>query len=306
MSQPTSEEDVLIVWDYQNVRMPKELSTRALMEHLHATFVVSGGKHRRCRGCVSSFTDATKKAVGNAVLNELTNNGIMNVSMLYSRGGGFQKSADADHPLQEAMCTFAVDCLMAKRRGVIVLITGDADFVRTAVWCRMQGCIELNLLYYGGNVAKDILGLSVKYSMEWVDFLNLIDQPHSGKTASTKVQWTFNYPNTRSSAPPTISSQHIPTSSHPAPTQSKQTTAGPPCADLLGFSSAIMEADLIALDDPFFVVASRPAECSSWLKKSARYGVCAMCIAIGAHISFHVSKKLIRFIVSRGASSSRR
>jgi hypothetical protein len=45
------------------------------------------------------------------------------------------------------MLDFTVGCLLGGRQGTIVLISGDADFARTAAWCRQQGCVRLVLLH---------------------------------------------------------------------------------------------------------------------------------------------------------------
>ena len=52
------------------------------------------------------------------------------------------------------MQNFTVDCVRCNKDGVLLLITADADFVRPAVWCKQQGCIALELLYYDPVASK--------------------------------------------------------------------------------------------------------------------------------------------------------
>ena len=68
-------EDILIVWDFQNVRIPDELDPEDVMRFLRDTFVLQAGP-RRCCGCYASFTDQTKLAVGERRFNKFTSNGV--------------------------------------------------------------------------------------------------------------------------------------------------------------------------------------------------------------------------------------
>lgn len=54
------------------------------------------------------------------------------------------------------MQNFTVSCLRARTDGVILLITGDADFVRTAVWCKQQGCVSIELIYFRPGVSQGL------------------------------------------------------------------------------------------------------------------------------------------------------
>jgi hypothetical protein len=179
--------DVLIVWDCQNVRLPRQLRPRDFLLAMYETYVRDPG--RRCCGMVSCFTDGTKAGMGHSRFNQLTNNGVLNVTMI-NAAGKCSKTSDTDHPLREAMASFTVEKLLSRRRGAIVLVTGDADFVRPAVWCRQQGCIELHVMYYGGNAAGDIRSLHAESSTEFTDFL---DRTCAG-AATSALPWTFDYP----------------------------------------------------------------------------------------------------------------
>jgi hypothetical protein len=106
--------------------------------------------------------------------------------MMINCAGGFRKIDDADHPLKEVgaargrplrpcgpaptaaclsptrrrmpflqvMLNFTVDCLVGGRSGTVLLITGDADFVRPAVWCKQQGCVQLEVLYFDPTASR--------------------------------------------------------------------------------------------------------------------------------------------------------
>jgi hypothetical protein len=52
--------------------------------------------------------------------------------------GGPKKADDSDHPLKEVMLNFTVNQIRSRTNGTILLITGDADFIRPAVWCKQQ------------------------------------------------------------------------------------------------------------------------------------------------------------------------
>lgn len=178
------EEDILIVWDFQNVRIPNELEPVEVLRFLYNSFIAKAGP-RRCWGCYGAFTDLTKRMVGEKRFNQFTSNGVLNVMMLNAPGGP-RKTDDTDHPLKEVMMNFTVDCIRGHKDGVILLITGDADFVRPAVWCRQQGCVRLELLYYEGTVSRDIRALDASWKMEWRQFLDAM-------TGGAR-QWTFPYP----------------------------------------------------------------------------------------------------------------
>jgi hypothetical protein len=66
---------------------------------LYNTFVVQPGP-RRCAGAFCTFTDNTKKAVGEKRFNQFCSNGVLNFMMINSPGGP-RKADDSDHPLKE-------------------------------------------------------------------------------------------------------------------------------------------------------------------------------------------------------------
>lgn len=66
---------------------------------LYNTFVVQPGP-RRCAGAFCTFTDSTKKAVGEKRFNQFCSNGVLNFMMINSPGGP-RKADDSDHPLKE-------------------------------------------------------------------------------------------------------------------------------------------------------------------------------------------------------------
>jgi hypothetical protein len=47
-----------------------------------------------------------------------------------------------------------------------------ADFVRPAIWCKQQGCVSLELIYYGPIASREIRDLEANWKMEWRDFLD--------------------------------------------------------------------------------------------------------------------------------------
>lgn len=71
---------------------------------LYNTFVVQAG-NRRCCDCYCTFTDETKKMIGEQRFNQLSSNGVLNVTMINTPGknnpGGNIKVDDSDHPLKE-------------------------------------------------------------------------------------------------------------------------------------------------------------------------------------------------------------
>jgi hypothetical protein len=66
---------------------------------LYETFVKQPGP-RRCAGAFCTFTDSTKKAVGEKRFNQFCSNGVLNFMMINSPGGP-RKADDSDHPLKE-------------------------------------------------------------------------------------------------------------------------------------------------------------------------------------------------------------
>jgi hypothetical protein len=66
---------------------------------IYDTFVIKPGP-RRCAGCFCTFTDGTKRAVGEKRFNQFASNGVLNVMMINSPGGP-RKADDSDHPLKE-------------------------------------------------------------------------------------------------------------------------------------------------------------------------------------------------------------
>eukprot|EP00775_Hariotina_reticulata_P003987 gene3987-4239_t len=160
----------MIIWDMQNTRIPTELEPTDVIRFLYNTFVMQPGP-RRCAGAFCTFTDNTKKAVGERRFNQFCSNGVLNFMMINSPGGP-RKADDSDHPLKEMMMNFTVDCVRGHKDGVVVLITADADFVRPALWCKQQGCVSFELLYYDPIASKEIRGLEVAWKMEWRDFLD--------------------------------------------------------------------------------------------------------------------------------------
>ncbi|WIA38777.1 hypothetical protein OEZ86_002067 [Tetradesmus obliquus] len=177
-------QDIMIIWDFQNVRTPTELEPTEVIRFLYNTFVVQPGP-RRCAGAFCTFTDSTKKAVGEKRFNQFCSNGVLNFMMINSPGGP-RKADDSDHPLKEMMMNFTVDCVRGHKDGVLLLITADADFVRPANWCKQQGCVALELLYYGPIASKDIKELDAAWKMEWRDFLDA--------SVGRRCAWTFPYP----------------------------------------------------------------------------------------------------------------
>jgi hypothetical protein len=66
---------------------------------MYDTFVKHPGP-RRCAGAFCTFTDSTKKAVGEKRFNQFCSNGVLNFMMINSPGGP-RKADDSDHPLKE-------------------------------------------------------------------------------------------------------------------------------------------------------------------------------------------------------------
>jgi hypothetical protein len=57
-------------------------------------------------------------------------------------------------PAPQVMMNFTVDLLKSGRTGTVLLLTGDADFVRPVVWCKQQGCVNLELLYFEPTASR--------------------------------------------------------------------------------------------------------------------------------------------------------
>jgi hypothetical protein len=70
---------------------------------MYDTFVKQPGP-RRCAGAFCTFTDSTKKAVGEKRFNQFCSNGVLNFMMINSPGGP-RKADDSDHPLKEVSST---------------------------------------------------------------------------------------------------------------------------------------------------------------------------------------------------------
>jgi hypothetical protein len=73
---------------------------------MYDTFVKQPGP-RRCAGAFCTFTDSTKKAIGEKRFNQFCSNGVLNFMMINSPGGP-RKADDSDHPLKEV--STAVGC----------------------------------------------------------------------------------------------------------------------------------------------------------------------------------------------------
>lgn len=52
------------------------------------------------------------------------------------------------------------------------LLLPCADFVRPAIWCKQQGCVSLELIYYDPIASREIRELEANWKMEWRDFLD--------------------------------------------------------------------------------------------------------------------------------------
>jgi hypothetical protein len=179
-------EDVLILWDCENVRVPSELAPRVVLRHLLHIFVT--GPKRRCVGCYAAFS-ALSSARLHAFDDYVNNNAGLNARMLYAPGGQ-RKSASTDHPLVDEMLTFAETCCLAERPGVIVLITGDADFVRPAVWCTHHGTVRLESVYHGPSASQDVLRLDAHVRVEWGALLDAAaPRPAGGWTFEHSVEF---------------------------------------------------------------------------------------------------------------------
>lgn len=75
---------------------------------LFDTFVLQAGP-RRLAGAFGSFTDSTKKAIGEARFNHHSSNGAMNFMMINSPGGP-RKTDDSDEPLKEVCAGGLTGC----------------------------------------------------------------------------------------------------------------------------------------------------------------------------------------------------
>jgi hypothetical protein len=175
-------EDVLILWDCENVRVPSQLAPRVVLRHLHRTFVT--GPRRRCVGCYAGFS-ALSGARLHALDDYVNNNAGLNARMLYAPGGR-RKSSSTDHPLVDEMLTFAETCCLARRRGVIVLITGDGDFVRPAAWCTHHGTVRLESVFHARSASQDVMQLDVQRRVEWEALLDAAAPRPAGG-------WTFEH-----------------------------------------------------------------------------------------------------------------
>jgi hypothetical protein len=40
------------------------------------------------------------------------------------------------------------------------------------MWCKQQGCIQLELLFYGPIASREVRDLEASWKMEWRDFLD--------------------------------------------------------------------------------------------------------------------------------------
>ena len=181
-------EDLLIIWDIENVRIPTELKPAGVLAALKRAFVKKDG--RRFCGIFSACTLRSLTAMGPDRVDELASNGYLNVRMLHASGNTFRKTAGSDNLLIEIMLDFTMGCVLSRRRGTILLITGDADFVRPTMWCAGQGC-SIELMFHFPVASREIKGMKCDWSMKWENFLrSQCVFPSNGPIPV----FTFNYP----------------------------------------------------------------------------------------------------------------
>jgi hypothetical protein len=53
-----------------------------------------------------------------------------------------------------------------------VSVAAVSDFVRPAIWCKQQGCVSLELIYYDPIASREIRELEANWKMEWRDLLD--------------------------------------------------------------------------------------------------------------------------------------
>jgi hypothetical protein len=184
---------VMIVWDVENVRIPKNMDAGDVMGALARTFV----RGRRCDGCICGCTFKSLRCMGANQVNAMTNNRHLNAKLLCASGGE-RKTTGSDHVMIETMQSFAVDCALTSVRGLMVLITGDADFVRPALWCASLGSCSFATMFNSANSSREMRQLAADWTMDWDSFLAW--QLGVGSSADARTDMnasTFTLPNFR-------------------------------------------------------------------------------------------------------------
>lgn len=115
---------------------------------MYDTFVKHPGP-RRCAGAFCTFTDSTKKAVGEKRFNQFCSNGVLNFMMINSPGGP-RKADDSDHPLKEVGEEQKPNSSNMTRCGVLGWITA-----LPLVWIGFLCCLAL-LSYQLDNSVRDM------------------------------------------------------------------------------------------------------------------------------------------------------
>jgi hypothetical protein len=231
-----------VIWDIENVRIPKEAKACDIMAALWRVHVRDPSPSRRCSGAYAACSDRSLAAMDKNQVRHLLNNGCLNVRMMLSTGWT-TKANCTDNLLIETMQDFALNCVLCGRRGTVVLITGDADFVRPALWCASQGC-RLEVMFYGPGAAASIKRMQADSKTDWNTFLRQeVVLPHCNPHQQSPL--TYNYHNTDNSGCDHAPHVHVahPVTQHPAPRLNIPNS--PDIPDLIDMGSDAYEDNLL-------------------------------------------------------------
>jgi hypothetical protein len=156
----------LLVWDIENIRLPKEIAPLDVLLAIKQRFIdESGYTEHRSICCVTHLSLRAIEKQWPAFLSDVVPH--MDVALAPAH----RAKCDADYVLRKEMSRFC-HTFASSARKMIVLLTGDADFIEPIQAARRSGC-AVNIIYNATNASRLIK--TTVGSCEWGTFLKEVN-----------------------------------------------------------------------------------------------------------------------------------
>jgi hypothetical protein len=161
----SNQAQALLVWDIENIRLPKEITPLNVLFAIKQRFIKdSGYTEHKSICCVTHVSLRAIEKQWPAFLSDVVPH--MDVELAPAR----RAKCDADYVLRREMSRFC-HAFASSAKKKIVLLTGDADFVEPIQAAHRSGC-DVHLIYNATNASRFITTTQSTFgSCEWAGFL---------------------------------------------------------------------------------------------------------------------------------------